>query len=214
MNKTKNKIILAAVKLYNKKGMFNVLNAEIAKETGISLSNFNYHFKTKADLVYEVCGYMRTVIEEKISSNQVMTKDKHALSLTKIYLEFELDFRFFYLDTHNILKTFPKIKKEMHTQIKESIQIIKNVNYLAIGKGYMLTEPEDMPGLYDQLAHQIWINSHFWLAQANIRGKKKLDIIDGLDNFYALVYPYLTKKGKSSYRTYIDSLKAKTVALN
>ena len=214
MNKTKKKIILAAVKLYNKQGMFNVLNSEIAKQADISLSNFNYHFKTKADLVYAVCGYMRTIIEERISNNQVMTQDGHALNLTKIYLEFELDFRFFYLDTHNILKTFPQIEKEMHSQIKESIQIIKNVNYLAIGKGLMLPEPEDMPELYDRLAHQIWINSHFWLAQANIRGKKKLDISNGLDAFYVLVHPYLTEKGKSSYRTYIDALKTKTVALN
>ena len=44
MNKTKKKIILAAIKLYNKFGFANVLNQDIAKSASISLSNFNYHF--------------------------------------------------------------------------------------------------------------------------------------------------------------------------
>ncbi len=47
MNKTKQRIILRAINLYNKRGFTNVLNQDVAKESEISLSNFNS--KTKPD---------------------------------------------------------------------------------------------------------------------------------------------------------------------
>ena len=65
MNKTKLKIILAAIKLFNEEGLMNVRNQDIAKGAKMSLSNFNYHYKTKQDLVVAVCDYMTNILEER-----------------------------------------------------------------------------------------------------------------------------------------------------
>lgn len=207
MKKTKLKVITAAIDLFNEQGLVNVSNQDIAKKAGISLSNFNYHFKTKADLVYTVCEFMRAELENRISGNQVLTGQGKGLDLSRVYFEFERDYRFFYLDTHNILQTYPSLKKEMQQQINECIQIIKNLNYLSIGMGYMKPEPPEMPGLYDRVAQQIWINSHFWLAQTNIRGIEDSPVVEGLEAYYVICYPYLTPAGITSYRSFIDNLK-------
>ena len=207
MKKTKVNIIHAAIKLFNEKGLANVSNQDIAKNAGISLSNFNYHFKTKSDLVYSVCQFMKDELEKRIAGNQVLTSEVKGLELSKIYFEFERDYRFFYLDTHNILQTYPGLKSEMQDQINQSIQIIKNLNYLSIGMGDMKPEPVEMPGLYNRLAHQIWIGSHFWLAQANIRGIDDSPVSEGLEGYFALCYPYLTEKGIETYRSFIKNLK-------
>ena len=207
MKKTKLKIITAAIKLFNEQGLVNVSNQDIAKAAEISLSNFNYHFKTKSDLVYAVCAFMRDELEVRISKNQVLIGGGKGLDLSRIYFEFERAYRFFYLDTHNILQTYPHLQKGMEIQIKESMQIIKNLNYLSIGMGYMKPEPPEMPGLYDHLAQQIWVNSHFWLAQTTIRGMEDDSVSEGLEAYFAICYPYLTEEGIVSYRNYINNLK-------
>ena len=209
MNKTKKKIILAAIKLYNKFGFANVLNQDIAKSASISLSNFNYHFSTKQELVFSVCEYMVIDLKRRMSETSVLiNKGRMALDIPKIYLEFEYDFKFFYLDTYNILQSNPVLKEEMYKQINESMQIIKNLNYLSIGMGYFKPEPEDFPGLYDKLVEQIWVHSHFWFAQNIIRGSKNDSIVEGLENSYALIFPHLTEKGKMRYKEYMIKIKA------
>lgn len=209
MNKTKKKIILSAVKLFNQVGLANARNQDIAENAGISLSNFNYHFKTKKDLVLNVIDYMKEILEEKVYGNRLLIQDGQGLEIAKTYYEFEEEFQFFYLDTHNIIQTYPEVKEDLNAQIKASIQLIKNINYMSVGKGLMKPEPPEMPGLYDQLAQQIWLSNHFWFAQMKIRGLEGSLVIKGLEAGFGIVYPYLTKKGIASYQAFINTAKEK-----
>lgn len=211
MNKTKKKIILTAVALFNEVGMGNVRNQDIAKKAGISLSNFNYHFKTTQDLVIEVCAYMTEVLEEEVYGNMVLIKKGQGLEITKAYFEFEQKFCFFYLDTYHILQTYPVLKDEVQRQVREAIQIIRNLNYMAIGKGYMLPEPADQPGLYDELAEQIWISNHFLFGQIHIRGIEVNPVIKGLESVFEILYPYLTEQGKKVHRAFLERVKEEGV---
>jgi len=208
MNKTKKKIILAAIEQFNEHGVSKVRNQDIAKASEISLSNFNYHFKTKQDLVYAVCEYMIIVLEEKVYGNKVlMISGGQGLEIMRAYFEYEEEFKFFYLDTYNILQSYPDLKEIFYTRLNEAIQIIKNLNFLAVGKGGMIPEPADMPGLYEQLAEQIWINNHFWFAQMNIRGKSEDMVLKGMESNFVILYPYLTEKGRKGHRAFIAALK-------
>lgn len=213
MNKTKKKIILASITLFNASGVSNVRNQDIAEEAGISLSNFNYHFKTKQELVYAVFDYMEEVIQEDVYGNKVLIRQGQGLDITKAYFEFEEDFRFVYLDTYNIMQTYPKLKERIQQQIEEAIQIIKNLNYMAIGMGFMKPEPKDMPGLYNSFAEQLWINNHFWFAQREVRGIKGNTVLKGLEACFAVSYPYLTEKGVMAYRTFIEDTRLKMEAV-
>ncbi|MFK8009225.1 MAG: TetR/AcrR family transcriptional regulator [Saprospiraceae bacterium] len=51
-------MILSAIKLFNQVGLANSQNQDIAEQAGISLSNFNCHFKRKKDLVLEIMTYL------------------------------------------------------------------------------------------------------------------------------------------------------------
>ena len=212
MNKTKKKIILAAIEQFNEHGLSTVRNQDIAKASGVSLSNFNYHFKTKQDLVYEVCEYMVVVLKEKVYGNKIlMNSEGQGMDITRAYLEYEEEFKFFYLDTYNILQSYPDLKEEFQARLNEAILIIKNLNFLAVGKGAMKPEPPEMPGLYEYLAEQIWISNHFWFAQKYIRGKTENAIIKGLEANYAILYPHLTERGKASHLKYIEKMKENVV---
>ncbi len=197
---------MTAICLFNEHGFMNVLNQEIAEEAGISLSNFNYHFPSKKDLMLAICIHMSEMLEEQILNTNILT-EKNNLDIPKIYLEFEKQFVFFYLDTHNILKTYPSLKETLQKQIDQSIKIIKNLNFMAIGKGNMKPEPKNMPDLYAHLSEQIWMNMHFWFASCTIRSNNEDIIIKGLESSYAIIYPYLTEKGRGIYMDYIEKLK-------
>lgn len=200
---TKNKIVQKAIDLFNEYGLYNVLNQDIAKAASMSLSNFNYHFPKKQDLIYYLCGHLNYVLDHRIMENKQLTNDGIILELTKTFLKFENDFKFFYLETQNILRSHPALKWEMERRIKEDIQMIKNLNYIAIGKGYMYHEPNDFKGLYDIVANQIWMMSHFWYAQSNLRKEEGDLIAKGLHSCYAVLDPHLTAKGKEVYRNYL-----------
>jgi AcrR family transcriptional regulator len=204
MNKTKRKLILSAIELYNESGLVNVLKQDIADKADISLSNFNYHFSTKDKLVYAVCEFITAALDERISENSFIRNSGSGLKIAKIYLEFQEDFKFFYLDTNNILSTYPLLKEGMLKQINISIQIIKNINYLAIGKGQMKPESKDDEGRYDEVAEQIWSGIQFWSAHFQIRGFEGYPVTAGLRFIYNILYPHLTESGRVDYLNFID----------
>ncbi|MFT6809040.1 MAG: AcrR family transcriptional regulator [Saprospiraceae bacterium] len=205
MNKTKKNIILSAIRLFNENGVNNVLNQEIADATGISLSNYNYHFKGRESLINTIGEYMRGVLEERLSENKILTEEGLVLKVAKIFIEFEAEFRFFYLETHNILQSYPSLRTGMIEETQKVIQMITNLNYMAIGMGYLRLEPPDAAGLYNHLAVQLWINNHYWFAQEYIRGLTDTQSLQkGLEASYYLMYPYLTEKGKEVYKEYMD----------
>lgn len=206
MDKTKKKILEAVVNLFNEVGISNAKNQDIAKKAGISLSNFNYHFGTKKELMIAVFDLMTATLNEKVYDNKVLAKENQGLNITKSYFEFQQEFCFFYLDTPDIIKSFPELNKKVQAQIDESYQIIKNLHYLSIGKGYMKPEPDEFPGLYDHLVRHIMIHNHFWFAHSQIRGKKNDLVKKGIESLFSLNYPYLTEKGIEKYKQFIDKL--------
>jgi AcrR family transcriptional regulator len=206
MNKTKKKILNTAVILYNEFGIANVRNQDIAERAGMSLSNFNYHFGAKKDLIVAVFDLMFETLQKNVYGNSILVKEGQGLTITKSYFEFQERFCFFYLDTPNILKMFPELNEKVQKQIEESYQIIKNLNYLAIGMGMMKPEPEDNPGSYDQLMRHIWIHNHFWFANSRIINSEDNLVKKGIESLFNLCYPYLTKKGVLSYKQFIKLL--------
>ena len=206
MNKTKKKILNTAVILYNESGIANVRNQDIAERAGMSLSNFNYHFGAKKDLIVAVFDLMFETLQKNVYGNSILVKEGQGLTITKSYFEFQERFCFFYLDTPNILKMFPELNEKVQKQIEESYQIIKNLNYLAIGMGMMKPEPEDNPGSYDQLMRHIWIHNHFWFANSRIINSEDNLVKKGIESLFNLCYPYLTKKGILSYKQFIKLL--------
>ena len=205
LNKTKKKILLASIDLYNKKGLFNVLNQEIAEASGISLSNFNYHFPTKKDLVLSVCGYMSHTLNKRIEESNLLVNDSIPLEIVRIYLEFEKEFKFFYLDTHNILKSYEILGKEMELQIHKAVQLIKNIIYVSVGKGDLIHGPGIIENTYEELSNQIWMNCHFWYAQSHFKNEEKNIIAKGLNSCYGLLAPYLTAKGVVKYKEFLNN---------
>ncbi|MEM1124183.1 MAG: TetR/AcrR family transcriptional regulator [Bacteroidota bacterium] len=206
MSKTKLKLIQKAIDRFNREGVNKARIQDIAADAGMGLSNLTYHFKTKEELVVAVFQFMKTELEEKVYVHRRIIRGDKGLELTKATMKFSAQFRFFYMDAYNILKTYPALRTAIREHIEEAIQITKTVQYLAIGMGYLKPEPPEMPGAYDTLALNIWMLLHFWFAQMEIRGIEGDPVQSSLKAHSHVLYPYLTEKGKQLIVSHLESL--------
>lgn len=202
MSKTKQKIIQAAISLFNQNGVVSSRIQDIAEEAGISPGNLTYHYKTKKELMQSVFRYMIKTMEQMAFGNQIFVEGAEGMVVAKNFLEFQIKFRFFYLDTLEIIRAYPEIQASYQEQVAREINIIKNLIYFTAGKGYLIPEPTE--GHYDALAQNAWTLLNFRLTKREIIGKEGFAIEEGLKELTVLYFPYFTEKGAA----YFDTLKS------
>lgn len=209
MSKTRQNIIQKAIQLFNERGVVNVRIRDIAKELEISPGNVSYHYKKKQELLESVYRFMIKQLEEMAVGNQFMNPTKDHLHVAQGYLEHIVQFRFFYQDTLEIIRSYPKLAESHQQQVAQEKAIIRNLMFMSVGKGDLIAEPfEDV---YESLAHSIWMTLHFWLTQQIIRGKEHSNLEEGLITIANLLFPYATEKGKTIFERMRGELLAMTI---
>jgi AcrR family transcriptional regulator len=198
LNQTRQNIIQTAIRLFNERGVNKVRIRDIADEIGISAGNVTYHYKTKQALMDSVYRFMIKKLEEMSIGNQLMNPDKNQLQVAKGYLEHITHFGFFYQDTLEIIRSYPNLADLHKQQVQQEKSIIRNLIFLSVGKGDLVAEPYE--GMYESLAHSIWMTLHFWLTQQIIRGEKQNNLEMGLVTIANLTYPFVTEKGKEIFK--------------
>lgn len=191
----KEKIIQKAIELFNQKGFFDVSLRDIAGALDIRIGSLTYHFKTKEDLMNSIYRYMIKTIDEMSISDRLFQKKGEEANVAKVYFEYMNKFRFFFQDTLDIVRAYPEIGKKYQQQIKEEINIVKNMLYMQVGKGSF--KPEPIAGIYETLAEMIWQTLHFWFVREALLGNTNESIDKILEKILHIVYPYLSEKRKS-----------------
>ncbi len=201
MKESKKRIIQAAIDLFNQNGVGNVRVHDIAAAANISPGNLTYHFATKKDLMEAVYGYMKQCLESMTLENSQLEIAFDALNITRDYLRFQIQFRFFYRDTLEIMKLFPDIRQAYKKRIQNVISFNRSVINLAVEQGYMRDESHE--GQYDVLARNAWAVLNSWLIESEIMNT---DIQEGIRASLELHYPHFTEKGQAFYYKMIDLL--------
>ena len=201
--KTKNKIIGAAIQLFNQFGITQVSLRQIAAAIDISHGNLAYHYKGKNDILHEIY----TKMDEEMSG-AVFPEGTHTLvhyhRLLKRISAFRKSYEFFYMDLLSIAREYPEvIERHRKTITKRSEEYDHLIRHL-IGKGLVKTEKG--PGFYKSLFHSIWVMSTFWLQQRRVLGENHPLIISGSDikHVWEILLPHLTRKGLKEYREFVD----------
>ncbi|MEZ4885125.1 MAG: TetR/AcrR family transcriptional regulator [Chitinophagales bacterium] len=202
MKGTKKNIIQTAIDLFNQRGVGNVRVRDIADAAELSPGNLTYHFKTKKDIIDSVYRYMLKQLSE---IKKVFLKSSNAVTITKDYLKFQLQFRFFYRDILEIIHLYPEIKDSFKEQIFHLIRFNRKVLYVGVDMGYLIEEPSE--GLYDSLARNSWAIQNSWLLAREILGEETISIAGGVKSIMDLHYPYLTEKGRAFYYHTKEELK-------
>lgn len=111
--KTRDRIILASLELFNRLGERNVTTNHIAAHMGISPGNLYYHFRNKSEIVYEIFRGYRQQVEAKLAldpETPLTVQDKLRL-LESIY-DGLWEFRFLHRDLEFLLDADERLRGE------------------------------------------------------------------------------------------------------
>ena len=212
MSKTKDKILLHSISLFNQEGMVNVRLQHIADACEISIGNLTYHYKNKAEILSAVYEKMMQDLHKLAFESKAFDQGTEGKEIMIGFLSFQWQYRFFYLDTLEIMRAYPDIKVSHQKQVKHEIGIIKKLIYVAVGEGLMIPEPT--VNLYDGLANHISMGMSLRLTNCEIKGENGADLGNGLKDFIQVLFPYLTEEGRMEYFATMKMLNEQQLIFN
>jgi len=200
MNSTKQKILVASLKLFNECGVTNVSLRDIANELGISVGNLQYHFKKREEIIE---GLYFQLVEnlDKLFSISPIPSLKSFFDISTNMIRILYDYHFFLLDFITITRGNPEIKNHYSALSKrreeESLQMVD----ILIQCG--LFRKRNLKNEYRNLYKRIELLSNFWFSSILIQEDKLSKT--SIDEYTLLIsqniYPYLTNEGKKQYST-------------
>jgi len=194
---TKERILKAALKLFNKYGINRITVRHIAKELKMSHGNLCYHFPNTNTIIaalYENLVEQFNVILDSLEPNENAFE-----ALTQsMYKIFDLvnKYKFLFLHFVEIGRRLPSIKRR-HFELIEMRKIqIRQFTKIFQNEGYYRKDLPDSQ--YEWLITQIFIYGDFWLSSSELlyQGNQKDKVNFYLQGYMALFIPYLTEKGK------------------
>lgn len=190
---TKDRILEAALRLYNEGGVNVVTTRHIAASLQMSPGNLHYHFKHTDDIIKTLYDALSAEFDQlSLQAQQLVIVNLQSISIfTGKSLEVFYKYRFIFLGFVDIAIRIPAIKKDYEQlnlrRQKEFKLIFKNL----VKSGVFRSDIPD--AVWSALVTQIFIVGDFWLSNneltkqlrghAAIRHYKKL--------FDAMFFPYL-----------------------
>jgi len=203
--KTKQKILKAALALFNERGLMDTTIRNIAQELNMSSGNLNYHFRYKEeiieDLYFELMDRVVQRIDELEEEHIDLALFYKIISAVKLCM---YEYRFLYRSLFKILSDNLKIQKHYLQMSKERSDIF--ITLLKHWQENNIIRQPEFKDEYKRLHKRIVIIREGWI--------NNLDLIDmsqeeGIayfsDLIFEILYPYLTKKGKKEYHEIISN---------
>lgn len=159
--KTRDKIILTSLELFNEKGERNVTTNHIAAHLGISPGNLYYHFRNKSDIIYEV------FLEYQKLVDYYLEIPDRALSVPDMigYLESVFDglwsYQFFHRDLEYLLDSDPRLRKDYRAFTIRCLGAIRKILAGLCEGGVLMPLSED---LLSARALNVWLVITNWMA--------------------------------------------------
>ena len=197
MQKTKQRILDTALRLFNEQGLAKVTLRTIAGEMKISQGNLNYHFKKREDIIRALYQELVEKMNKgfDLSQNQSLNlkamQEMSAIIYSNLY-----EYRFFMLDFTQVMRSDESIKKHYQDLLKLREDQFGVMCGALVENGLM--RREELPNEYLNLFRRMQLIGDFWLPYTEIRNNSitKEAEADYLEMLLQMVYPYLTEKGK------------------
>jgi AcrR family transcriptional regulator len=172
---TEKKILNTARKLFNERGTANVTVRHIAAEMKISHGNLCYHYPSTGAIIRALYEELVEQFNKAISSIAANGKMlDYVQQVSRGIAEQMYDYRFFFLDFVDIIRSDEWIRKHYRQLMEERKKQFRSIFAFMVSEG--LLQPEKIPGQYEQLTELQFLSGDFWLSRAQImgiRGKEK-----------------------------------------
>ncbi|MCG8317060.1 MAG: TetR/AcrR family transcriptional regulator [Pseudomonadales bacterium] len=194
--KTRDRILLTSLDLFNLCGEPNVTTIDIANEMDISPGNLYYHFRNKDEIIFELFLLFEASISEVLDTPQ--TSDQEIVDYWMyIHIIFEKiwEYRFFYRDLVTILERNEKLQKRFNRILDKKANAFRSI--LASMSEAGIIEQTDLK-IQEAIATNVVLTAIYWLNYQQIRnlGKElpEEDLGQGVYQVMTLIAPYLPKE--------------------
>ncbi len=128
--KTKDKIILASLDLFNENGERNVSTNHIAAHLNISPGNLYYHFRNKSDIIYEIFKNYKLMVDTYL--NVPFDRAIHINDLIA-YLDAVFNglwaYRFLHRDLEHLLESDERLRKDYRQFTLDCLESVRAIIY-------------------------------------------------------------------------------------
>ena len=203
MIKTRDKILDAALKLFNQFGYPNITLRKIALETGISQGNLNYYFKKREDIIEAL--YFRLLVKFNEEKARVDESGPQQLSMKQLFesnlsgMQTLYEYRFLMIDLNQVMRENRKIY--VHFAELEKVRKITYLKLFEMAVAARIMRPEEFPGEHADLADRIRIIGDYWIASIDLYGMYSEPQVVEKHHLLMIgnLFPYLTATGKKAY---------------
>lgn len=195
---TREKIIVTAIELFNKKGATNVSTVQLSNELHISPGNLYYYFDNKEHLI-------RTIWLEKISprfhelfypedlSSEGVSREEKLMNFFLQFSQYVFAYKFFYLELSSLLNNDPELKEIYKDWSIEMMERIASIFQKGIEVGMIHSETST-------LAKNLFVQNWWILSQSGINYADMIGIDNSVEEtcnvivqrLYALLYMYIS----------------------
>ncbi|OSY89533.1 hypothetical protein WH52_02555 [Tenacibaculum holothuriorum] len=200
---TKDRILNAALILFNKEGYTNVSSKSISEEMGISYGNLCYHFPKKDDIVLRLHQNFLDEMDETLENleGEIFEFDFMLRSLKQL-MDLTFKYRFFLLNSYDIITRYPNIKEKTIERSKAYNTVIYRIAIFLVENGYM--HPTNDDKLLRKKIHGLLIIFNSWIVDYAVFYEETLDKDEVESTYYikllfSMIQSSLTKKGKESF---------------
>ncbi|MGC9401709.1 TetR/AcrR family transcriptional regulator [Vibrio genomosp. F10] len=194
--KTRDKIVHAALELFNEHGERNITTNHIAAHIDISPGNLYYHFRNKQEIVHEI---FTLYSEELLERFTPINGQQESLVLLKHYLDsiftFMWKYRFFYANLPEILQRDTSLHDD-YIKVQEKLQNnLVNIMRAFVKLDLLVVEELEMKSLVTTL-HLIassWIGYQSAMS-LNAKVTEQV-VLEGMLHMIAVVKPKATELG-------------------
>ncbi len=194
---TKQKIIDAAVHCFNSEGIANIRLQHIADEAFVSIGNMTYHYRNKEAIV-------AAVWEQLVEKQRVLLAEFRVLPLFEdiehlLFRIFELQqqYRFFYVDTLEVMRAYPTIQVSHQQHI--AWQILQMEVAIRFNQSRGAFREEQWVGQYEVLAQQFWMVADHWMYRQYVQQRATDDYSSFKNMLWSLIRPLFTNMGEREF---------------
>ena len=198
---TRQRILDAALAMFNTQGEPHVTTNHIADELEISPGNLYYHFRNKDDIIEQLFARYETRMDDALAP-----PDGRLPGLEDIWLQLHLvfeciwDYRFLYRDLVDILTRNRRLRLRFARILKRADEQAHQVMRGLVQAGVMRASADEV----DAASTNILVIATFWLNYAAARGDKdeQASIRDGIVQVMMLIAPFL----RDAERVHLNTL--------
>lgn len=195
--KTRDRILLTSLELFNTYGEPNVTTLQIADTLDISPGNLYYHFKNKSEIINELFSAFEKRMQEllDIPADAHVSLEDHWLFL---HLLFELvaEYRFIYRDLVNILQRYERLNTHFKRLLNRKLDTTKTLLGSLRNQNILNASQEELEALCTNVVMTVtyWSSFDILFRQPD----SDVDLARGVYHVVAQVAPFLRPEDREA----------------